>query len=196
MLVASTGSGVKNLAEFTQKVSKNPGKFSYGSSGVGTSLHLAGEMVKEQAGVFLTHIPYRGVAPLANDLLGGSLEYGVFVLSSGLPHIKSGKVVALGTTEAKRSAVTPDIPALSEHPALKGMDMGTWFVLMGPAKMPEPVVARLKKALGEVLQSPDFRKKMEAASSTVPTAPVDIQKFLTDETAKYQKIVDFAKIKE
>ena len=120
----------------------------------------------------------------------------MFVLSSGLPHIKSGKVVALGTTEAKRSAVTPDIPALAEHPALKGIDMGTWFVLMGPAKMPEPVVARLKKALGEVLQSPDFRKKMEAASSTVPTAPVDIQKFLTDETTKYQKIVDFAKIKE
>ena len=196
VLVASNSTGVKNIGEFIQRTKANPGKFSYGSSGVGTSLHLAGEMVKEQAGVFLTHIPYRGVAPLANDLLGGSLEYGVFVLSSGLPHIKSGKVVALGTTEAKRSAVTPDIPALSEHPALKGMDRGTWFVLMGPAKMPEPVVALLKKALGEVLQSPDFRKKMEAASSTVPTAPVDIQKFLTDETAKYQKIVDFAKIKE
>ena len=196
VLVASTSTGVQNIGEFLQRTKANPGKFSYGSSGVGTSLHLAGEMVKEQAGVFLTHIPYRGVAPLANDLLGGNLEYGVFVLSSGLPHIKSGKVVALGTTEAKRSTVTPDIPALAEHQALKGIDMGTWFVLMGPAKMPEPVVARLKKALADTLQSPDFRKKMEAASSTVPTAPVDIQKFLTDETAKYQKIVDFAKIKE
>ena len=100
------------------------------------------------------------------------------------------------TTEAKRSVVTPDIPALAEHPALKGIDISTWFVLMGPAKMPEPVVARLKKALADTLQSPEFRKKMEAASSTVPTTPVDIQKFLVDETAKYQKIVDFAKIKE
>ena len=90
VLVASTGAGVKNLAEFTQKVSKNPGKFSYGSSGVGTSLHLAGEMVKEQGKLFMTHIPYRGVAPLTFDLLGYNLEYGVFVLSSGLRHIKSG----------------------------------------------------------------------------------------------------------
>ena len=102
VLVASTSAGVKNLAEFTQKVSKNPGKFSYGSSGVGTSLHLAGEMIKEQGKLFMTHIPYRGVAPLTNDLMGNNLEYGVFVLSSGLPHIKSGKVMALGTTEAKR----------------------------------------------------------------------------------------------
>ena len=196
VLVASQKSGVKNIADFIKLTKAHPGRFSYGSSGVGTSLHLAGEMVKEQTGIFLTHIPYRGVAPLANDLLGGSLDFGVFVLSSGLPHIKGGKVVALGTTEAKRSAVTPDIPALSETPALKGMDMGAWFVLMGPAKLPEPVVARLQKALADSLQSPDFRKKMEASSSTVPTTPVDIQKFLANETLKYQKIVDFAKIKE
>ena len=196
VLVASQKSGVKNIADFIKLTKAHPGRFSYGSSGVGTSLHLAGEMVKEQTGIFLTHIPYRGVAPLANDLLGGSLDFGVFVLSSGLPHIKGGKVVALGTTEAKRSAVTPDIPALAETPALKGMDMGAWFVLMGPAKLPEPVVARLQKALADSLQSPDFRKKMEASSSTVPTAPVDIQKFLANETLKYQKIVDFAKIKE
>jgi tripartite-type tricarboxylate transporter receptor subunit TctC len=196
VLVASTASGVKNINDFIKLTKANPGKFSYGSSGVGTSLHLAGEMIKEQTGVFLTHIPYRGVSPLATDLMGGNLEFGVFVLSSGLPHIRAGKVVALGTTEAKRSAVTPDIPALAETPALKGMDMGTWFVLMGPAKMPEAVVARLKKALADTLQSPDFRKKMEASSSTVPSAPVNIDKFLTDESVKYKKIVDFAKIKE
>ena len=95
VLVASTGIGVKNLAEFTERVRKNPGKLSYGSSGVGTSLHLAGEMIKEQGKLFMTHIPYRGVAPLTNDLVGNNLEFGVFVLSSGLPHIKSGKVVAL-----------------------------------------------------------------------------------------------------
>ena len=91
VLVASTGSGVKNLAEFTQKVSKNPGKFSYGSSGVGTSLHLAGEMVKEQGKLFMTHIPYRGVAPLTNDLMGNNLEYGVFVLSSGCRTSKAAR---------------------------------------------------------------------------------------------------------
>jgi tripartite-type tricarboxylate transporter receptor subunit TctC len=196
VLVASTSSGVKNLAEFTQKVSKNPGKFSYGSSGVGTSLHLAGEMVKEQGKLFMTHIPYRGVAPLTNDLMGNNLEYGVFVLSSGLPHIKSGKVIALGTTEAKRSATTPDIPALAETPQYKNVDIGVWFALMGPANLPKPVFDKVKKALNDTLQSPDFKKKMEASGSTVAVPNFNIDQFLVTEVAKYKKIVEFAKIEE
>ena len=196
VLVAAPRAGVKTTEEFVRKVKANPGKFSYGSSGVGTALHLAGEMVKEQGGMFMTHIPYRGVAPLTTDLLGNSLEYGVFVLSSGLPHIRSGKVVALGTTEKKRSPVTPDIPALAENATLKNTDISVWFALMGPAKLPEPIVAKLKKALADSLQTPEFRKKLEDAGSTLAPLNVEMQKFLTDETAKYQKIVDFAKIRE
>ena len=196
VLVASTGSGVKNLAEFTQKVSKNPGKFSYGSSGVGTSLQLAGEMVKEQGKLFMTHIPYRGVAPLTNDLMGNNLEYGVFVLSSGLPHIKSGKVIALGTTEANRSAATPDIPAISESAQYKNVDIGVWFALMAPAHLPKPVFDKLKKALNEALQAPELRKKLESSGSTVSSPSVNIDKFLAAEVAKYKQIVEFAKIEE
>lgn len=196
VLVAAPGVGVKNTGEFLALLKKNPGKYSYGSSGVGTSLHLAGEMVKQQGGIFMTHVPYRGVAPLTNDLLGGNIDFGVFVLSSALPYIRSGKMVALGTTEAKRSAITPDLPALSESPSLKSLDIGVWFALMGPAKLPEPVLSRLKKALSETLQSPDFRKKMEATSSVVPTTNVDIDKFIVTETAKYKTIVQFANIKE
>jgi tripartite-type tricarboxylate transporter receptor subunit TctC len=196
VLVASGKSGVKNIDQFMSLVKANPGKFSYGSSGVGTALHLAGEMVKDQGGLFMTHIPYRGVAPLANDLLGNNIEFGVFVLSSGLPHIKSGKVVALGTTERKRSAVTPDIPALAENPKLKDIDISSWFALMGPAKLPEPVVAKLKKALAESLQAPELRKKLEDSGSAIASLNADMPKFLKEETAKYQRIVDFAKIKE
>ena len=196
VLVASQQSGVKTVDQFLKLVKQNPGKFSYGSSGVGSSLHLAGEMVKEQGGLFMTHIPYRGVAPLTNDLLGNNIDFGVYVLSSGLPHIRSGKLVAIGTTELKRSPVTPDIPALAEHPQLKGTDIGSWFVLMGPAHLPEPVVARLKKALAESLQSPELRKKLEDSGSVIAPPNVDMARFLSGEIAKYQKIVDFAKIKE
>ncbi len=196
VLVASPATGVKNLDEFIAKVKAAPGKYSYGSSGVGTALHLAGEMMKERAGIFMTHIPYRGVAPLANDLLGNNLEYGVFVLSSGLPHIKSGKVIALGTTEAKRSATTPDIPALAESPQYKNVDISVWFALMGPANLPKPVTDKLKKALADSLQSPDFRKKMEASGSTVASPTVNIDQFLVTEVAKYKKIVEFARIEE
>lgn len=196
VLVASKNSGIKSIDQFISQVKSNPGKYSYGSSGVGTALHLAGEMVKDQGGMFMTHIPYRGVAPLASDLLGNNIDLGVFVLSSGLPHIKSGRVVAIGTTEAKRSAVTPDIPALAENTKLKGLDINVWFALMGPANMPQPVVAKLKKALSDSLQSPDLRRKLEEAGSAIAPPNVDMANFLKVETAKYQRIVDFAKIKE
>lgn len=196
VLVAAPGTGVKDVDQFVRKVKAAPGRFSFGSSGVGTSLHLAGEMVKQQAGLFMTHIPYRGVAPLASDLIGGSLEYGVFVLSSGLPHIRSGKMVALGVTDRRRTQAAPDIPALSEHPALKGIDIGVWFALMAPPKLPEPVAARLRRALQEVLQTPDFRKRMEDAGATLAAPDVNMDRFLVDETAKYERIVQFANIKE
>ena len=104
VLVASSKSGVKTTDEFIKAAKASPGKLSYGSSGVGTALNLAGEMVREASGTYVVHIPCRGVTSLANDLLGGQLDFGVFVLSSGLLHIKSGRVVALGITENKRSA--------------------------------------------------------------------------------------------
>jgi tripartite-type tricarboxylate transporter receptor subunit TctC len=196
VLVASPGSGVKNLNDFIALAKKNPGKFSYGSSGVGTALHLAGEMVKESAGLFIVHIPYRGVAPLTNDLLGGQLEFGVFVLSSGLPHIKSGKVVALGITEPQRSAAAPDIAPLSDHPALKKVDISSWFGLWGPAKMPAPVVERLQKALAETLATPDVRKKLQDTGATLAPAGAPLAPFQASEIGKYARIVKFANIQE
>jgi tripartite-type tricarboxylate transporter receptor subunit TctC len=153
-------------------------------------------MTNDLGGISMVHVPYRGVAPLANDLLGNTIDFGVFVLSSGLPHIKSGRVVALGVTEAKRSAAAPDIAPLSDNSKLKGLDIGVWFALMGPAKLPEPIVAKLKKALNESLQSPELRKKLEDSGSTIAAPNVDINTFLKGEVSKYQKIVDFAKIKE
>ncbi|VTU38950.1 Argininosuccinate lyase [Variovorax sp. RA8] len=196
VLVASAATGVKDADQFLKAVKAKPGRFSYGSSGIGTALHLAGEMVKEQGGLFMTHIPYRGVAPLTTDLLGGTLDYGVFVLSSGLPHIRSGKVVALGVTEKKRSPVAPDIPALAESTNLKDMDIGVWFALMAPPKLPAPILARLRTALNEILKTPEFRKKLEESGSTLAPLDVDMPRFLAEETAKYQKVVDFAKIAE
>lgn len=196
VLVASNATGVKDASQFLRAVSSKPGRFSYGSSGVGTALHLAGEMVKQQGGLFMTHIPYRGVAPLSIDLVGGGLEYGVFVLSSGLPHIRSGKVVALGVTEKQRSPVAPEIPALGEVPALKNMDIGVWFALMAPPKMPPHILSKLRTALSEVLQTAEFRKRLEESGSTIAPLDVDMDRFLADESSKYQKIVEFAKVKE
>ena len=195
VLTTTPASGIKTTADFLRVAKSKPGRMSYGSSGVGTALHVAGEMVKQQGGVFVTHIPYRGTGPLTTDLIGGNLDLGVFVLSSALPLIRSGKLVALGTTEAKRSVVTPDVPALSETPALKNVDIGAWFILAGPAGMPEPVVARLRTALAEVLAAPAYRRAMEASGSVVPATQPDLDRFLVSETEKYRKIVQFANIR-
>lgn len=196
VLVASARSGVKTVDDFLKAARAHPGRYSYGSSGVGTALHLAGEMVKQQAGIAVTHVPYRGVAPLTTDLIGGSLDFGVFVLSSGLPHIRSGKVVALGLTEKQRSASAPDIPSLAEHPALKNMDISVWFALMAPPGLPQPVAAKLRTALAQVLQAPEFRKRLEDAGSRIAPTDVGMAGFLAAEDAKYRQIADFAKIKE
>lgn len=194
VLVASQKSGVKNTREFIDLVKAKPDATSYGSSGVGTALHLAGEMMKDQGKIKMQHVPYRGVPALTNDVLGNNIEFGVFVLSSGLPHIKAGKVVALGTTEAKRSAITPDIPALSELPQFKNVDINSWFALMAPKGLPAPIAAKLKKALEETMASPEFRKKMEETGNVVADPKVDAGKYINTEIAKYAKIVQFAHI--
>ena len=197
-LVLTTGAqtGIKDAAGFLAAAKARPDQYSYGSSGVGTSLHMAGEMIKQQGGVSLTHIPYRGTGPLSSDLIGGTIGYGVYALSSALPLIKSGKLIALGTTERKRSPVTPDIPALAETPALKDVELSVWFMLMGPNGLPEPVLARLKSALADVLKSPGFRSKMESTGSVVPSTQPDLVQFLAMETQKYREIVEFAHIKD
>ena len=194
VLVASGKAGVSNLQEFVDKVRRQPGQASYGSSGVGTSLHLAGELIKEKAGLDMAHVPYRGVAPLINDLLGSTIEYGVFVLSSALPHIRSGKLVALGTTEARRSPLTPDLPALAENPVMRDIDVGTWFMLVGPKGMPQPVVQALRKALDEAMKSPTLRQKLEASGSTVVTSQPDLSAFMASESAKFKRMAEVAKI--
>lgn len=196
VLTASAANPNRTTADFLRAARARPGQYSYGSSGVGTSLHVAGEMVKQQGGVFMTHIPYRGTGPLTNDLIGGNLDYGVYVLSSALPLMKAGKIVALGTTEKQRSAATPDVPALAETPALKDVDIGVWFVLMGPAGLPDAVAGRLKTALAETLRAPEYRRSMEASGSVVPATQPDLGRFLVDETEKYRRIVQFAKIQD
>lgn len=194
VLVATRKAGVRNIGEFVDTVRRQPGKFSYGSAGVGTSLHLLGELVKDKARLDLVHVPYKGAAPLTTDLLGDNIEYGVFVLSSGLPHIRAGKVVPLGTSERKRSALTPDVPALAEHPALQGIDVGAWFMLVGPAGLPPTATRTLQAALAESLKVPAVRQKLEATGSTVVDAQPDLRAYLASESAKYRAMVELAGI--
>ena len=196
VLVANPSTNVKTADEFIATVKAKPAKFSYGSSGIGTSLHLAGEMIKEKAGLFIVHVPYRGVAPLTSDLIGNNIEYGIFVLSSGLPHIKSGKVNAIGVTTAKRSDAAPNIPSLAEHPKFKGVDIESWFMLAGPKGLPAAIQSTLKQALQVALQDPALRKRLEDSGATLYSGKEDAAAFMLTEQTKMRKIVQFANIKE
>lgn len=197
VLVANPKQPYTNAAEFLDFARKNPGKLNFATSGNGTPLHLAGELIKEQGKFFMTHLPYRGGGPAITDLMSGQVETGVLVLSTVLPHIKAGTLRAIGITESKRAASAPDIPALAELPALKGVDMGVWFGLLAPAKTPAPIVARLNRELNEVLKQPDVIKKYQESGFTLrPGTPDAFAKFIADETSKYARIVKAANIKE
>lgn len=195
VLVTNPRQGASSLDDFISYASRNPGRAMYASAGVGTPLHLAGELVKQKARVHVVHIPYRGAASMTTDLLGGQVEYGVFVLSSALPYVKDGRMRALGVTSSRRSAAAPDIPALAEHPKLKGMDMSVWFGLLAPAATPQAVVERLRKDLRAVVDEPDVKKRLQDAGVEL-TPDVDFATHLSREIDKYAGIVDFAQISE
>jgi len=195
VLVASADSPIKNIPDFLAQARAHPGKFSFGTSGVGTALHLSAESLKKAAGLQLVHVPYRGVAPLASDILGGQLQFGVFVLSSALANIRAGKLVPIGLMQNARAPLAPEIPTFAEA-GLKDVNMDIWFGLYGPANLPGPVAGKLRAALDDVLKMPDFRARMQESGSTVAQADVDLARFQRQETEKYKRIVEFAKIEE
>jgi tripartite-type tricarboxylate transporter receptor subunit TctC len=197
LLVARNGLGIKSTDELLAMAKKSPGKLTYASSGVGTPLHLAGEMVNQIGGVSLLHVPYKGASQMTTDILGGNVDLAMFVLSSALPHVKSGKVVPLGITESKRSAAAPDIATLNESKTLDGLDMGIFFGLFAPAKTDRAIIARLEKEMTAALGEPEVVKKLSDAGLSVrPMQGVAFAKLIDAEVSKYRKVVEIAKIRE
>ncbi|MDF3834693.1 tripartite tricarboxylate transporter substrate binding protein [Cupriavidus basilensis] len=197
VLVGKSALPAKNADELIALAKAQPGKLAYASSGVGTPLNLAGELIKQQGKVNITHVPYKGASAMATDLLGGQIDLAVMVLSSALPHIQAGRVKAYGVTEARRSQVAPHVPALAESSALKGVDMGVWFGLMAPANTPRAVTERLNTEMQAVLAMPDVKKKLaEAGVEVAPGGPGQFGAFIKRETAKYKSIVQTAGIHE
>ncbi|RZT38453.1 Bug family tripartite tricarboxylate transporter substrate binding protein [Cupriavidus agavae] len=197
VLVGKNDLPARNAAELIALARARPGSMSYASSGVGTPLNLAGELIKQQGNVNITHVPYKGASAMATDLLGGQIDLAVMVLSSALPHIQANRVRAYGVTEGKRASVAPNVPALAETPALKGVDMGVWFGLMAPGSLTKPVIDRLNSEMQAVLAMPDVRKKLaEAGVEVSPGTPAQFASFVKRETAKYRTIVQTADIRQ
>jgi tripartite-type tricarboxylate transporter receptor subunit TctC len=194
MLVASPKVGIKSLTEFIALVRKNPGRYSYGSSGVGSTLHFAGELVKQRAGLFMTHIPYRGTAPLTTDLIGGAIEFAMMSPTAAAPFLQSGRLIGLGITSAQRFPGAPDVPALSEHPSLKGYEMVGWFAMAAPKGLPPVIAQRLRSALQEGLKDPAIRKRLQEGGAIPAVGQEDITAVMREDIARYASLVKFANV--
>jgi tripartite-type tricarboxylate transporter receptor subunit TctC len=156
---------------------------------VGSGLHLAGELFKQQAGVDLLHVPYKGTGPALNDVLGGMVPLMFSNLPATLPFIKSGKLVALGVTEAKRTPVAPEIPTLAEQ-GIQGVNVTSWYGLLAPAGTPQAVVDQLAKDAAEILATPEVRERLQTQGMTsAAMKPVEFAAAMREETAVWAKII-------
>jgi len=159
VLMVANSVPAKNVQELIALAKAKPGTLDFGSAGIGTTPHLAGELFKTMAGIDITHVPYRGTGPALADLIGGHIQMFFDLLPTSVPQIKAGKVRAIGNAGATRPAALPDLPTIAEQ-GLPGFSANSWWGFVAPAKMPEPAKARLIAAVKKVLQSPDVIKRI------------------------------------
>jgi len=189
VLVASPSSGIKTAKEVVERAKAKPNTLSYASPGVGSGLHLAGELFKQQANVDLLHVPYKGTGPALNDVLGGVVPLMFSNLPATLPFIQNGKLIALGVTEAARSPAAPDIPTLAEQ-GIPCVLVTSWYGLLAPAGTPPEVVEQLAKDASRILNQPEVRERLKAQGLTEATMkPAEFAAHMREETAVWAKII-------
>ncbi|PEH89594.1 Bug family tripartite tricarboxylate transporter substrate binding protein [Comamonas terrigena] len=192
--VAGAHVPVKNMDEFIKLVKANPGKYSYGSPGIGSTPHFSGELIKKTAGVHLVHIPYKGSPAMTGDLGGGNLDFAILSPMASAPLVQSGKIKILGATTAERISSLKNVPALAEHPALKGYALSGWFALAAPKGLPADIVASLQKAVQAGLADPAIRQRLEAAGTPPATGTESLAQVIRTDMGKYAELVKFANI--
>lgn len=196
ILAARPGLGVKTLADLLELARRQPGKLSYGSSGVGSTLHFAGELFKQRAGVSITHVPYRGVAPLTSDLAGGSLDLAMLSPTAAQPFLQSGRIVPLAVTSAQRLSALPQVPAMAELAPLRGYELVGWFALMAPRGLPAATAQRISAALQEALAEPAVRKRLGDAGMVPASGREDLARLIAEEDRKYEQLAAFANMRD
>ena len=189
VLVAGPGAHFKTVKELVEQARGKPDALSYASPGVGSGLHLAGELFKQQAAVELLHVPYKGTGPALNDVLGGAVPLMFSNLPSVLPHIRSGKLVALGLTDKVRTATAPDIPTLAEQ-GVAGVQVTSWYGLLAPAGTPVEVAEQLARVAAEILAQPAVRDQLKAQGLVEATQkPAEFAAHIRNETAVWSRVV-------
>lgn len=195
LLVAHPGTGFRTAADLVAAAKAKPGRLNYASPGVGTPHHLSMELFKQTAGVYLTHIPYRGTAPAVTDLLGGQVEAMFLPIHVALPHVKSGKLVALGLGSDKRHALLPELPTLAQAKA-GDVNVDMWYGIFAPPGTPPEQVAQLNRELKDILEAPEVRtafqtQGMDPAWST----PEEFRRLVAQDAERWARVIRTANIK-
>lgn len=189
VLVVNPALPVRTVKELIAYAKANPGKLSFGSGSNGSAGHLAGELLKADAGIDMVHIPYKGAAPAMQALLAGDTQLMFDNLASATAQVKAGKLRALAVTTAQRSKLAPDLPTMAEA-GVPGFDISTWFGLLAPAGTPAEVIAKWNTDTVKILNSTDMRERLTAqGAEAAPTTPAEFAQFIGRELAKYARIV-------
>ncbi len=193
IVLVPLSSPARTLREFVDYARKNPGRLNYASSGNGGIVHLTTEYFKAESGTYLVHIPYRGTGLAMPDLISGKLDLLIDSLVSGLPHVKEGKLRALGVTSLKRTTLAPGVPAVSD--VLPGFESVTWFGLYGPKGLPADLTARLNQAVNAALAEPELKERFaRLGAEPVGGTPQAFAALVRSETVKWKKIIAERKI--
>ena len=189
LLVANPAQPYKSVKDLIAYAKANPGKVNFGSSGNGSSIHLSGELFKSLAKVDMQHVPYKGSAPAVTDLLGNQIAIMFDNMPSAIQHVRSGKLVPLAVTTAKRSPELPNVPTIAEA-GVPGYEATSWFGMFAPAGTPAPVLAKLNAAIVKVLAQPDVKKKInEQGAEVYSETPEQFAAFIQAESVKWGKVV-------
>jgi tripartite-type tricarboxylate transporter receptor subunit TctC len=189
VMVINAGVKAKNAKELVALAKAKPGALAFASPGIGSGLHLAGELFKQQTGTDIMHVPYKGTAPALNDVIGEQIAIMFSNLPGALPHIKSGKLVAIGITDSTRTSVAPDIPTLAEQ-GIEGVVVTSWYGLLAPAGTSAQTAEQLHKDASEILSRPAIREQLKAQGIVeVLMKPTDFAIHIRKETESWAKII-------
>ena len=185
----------KNMAELIELARKSPQPLTYATAGVGTSNHLAGELLAQSAGIKLTHIPYKGQPDALNDVFAGRVSMMPLTVALANTHVKAGKIRALAVTTAKRSTAMPQLPTVAEAANLPAYEVGTWFGLVAPAKVPAPIIQKMAKDVTEIVAMPDVKTRLNTLGMELaPQEPAEFDAFVAREFDKWSQVIKKAGI--
>jgi tripartite-type tricarboxylate transporter receptor subunit TctC len=195
VMTATNSLPARDVKELVAYAKANPGKISFGSSGIGAAAHLTTEWLKQIAGIDMVHVPYKGTAPALQDLMGGNIQILVDTPSSLMPHVRGGKIKALAMFSAQRLASAPEVPTMAEAGG-PPMESATWLLFLAPAGTPRDIVTRLSAEVAKAVNAADVKPRLEALGIiTVGSTPEAAGKFLNDEIAKWAKVIQVAGVK-